>query len=237
MKTLLDTFDRRGLLWKSGAAGVGLIGLGMLTSALVYRGRLGEPYSPLNHFVSELGEPNVSQLAWAFNGGLLLGGLFLVVFLVGLGRWIGGWLGALFSLAGFACGISGTLVGAFPMNNLSPHIFWAMNFFNLGLGCMLFFSILALVGRSGLSRWLALPGGLAAAAFAAFLYLPAPSAQAGQNVDPLAAVSSMLNAPRPVVWPLAVFEWLAVLAVLGWALTVALVLAQGKSTQDNLVSR
>ena len=234
MKTMLETFDHHGLLWKSGAAGSSLIGLGMLAAALMYRGRLGESYSPLNHFVSELGELNVSPLAWAFNGGLLLGGLCLVVFLVGLGRRIGGWLGGLFSLMGFACGISGTLVGVFPMNNLSPHIFWAMNFFNLGLGCMLFFSLLALVGRAHLSRWLALPGGLAAAAFAAFLYLPAPASQTGQNVDPLAAVSSMLNAPRQTIWPLAVFEWLAVLAVLGWALNVALVLAQQKTPNTSL---
>jgi len=234
IKTLLETFDHRGLLWKSGAAGSGLIGLGMLAAALLYRGRLGEPYSPLNHFVSELGELNVSPLAWAFNGGLLLGGLGLVVFLVGLGRQIGGWMGALFGLLGFACGISGTLVGVFPMNNLSPHIFWAMNFFNLGLACMVFFSLLALTGHSQLSRWLALPGGLAAAAFAAFLYLPAPGSQAGQDVDPLAAVSSMLNSPRPSIWPLALFEWLAVLAVLGWALTVALVLARQKAPDQGI---
>lgn len=231
MKKLLETFDRHGLLWKSGTAGVSLIGLGMLAAAAAYRGRLGEAYSPLNHFVSELGELNVSPLAWVFNGGLLLGGLCLVVFLITLGRQISGWLGWLFGLMGFACGVSGTLVGVFPMNNLSPHIFWAMNFFNLGLGCMLLFSLLALVGHSRLSRWLALPGGMSAAAFASFLYFPSP--QGTENIDPLAAVSQKLGAPRPPIWPLAVFEWLAVLAVLGWVLIVALALARKREKTTN----
>ncbi len=132
-KDLLADIDRRGLVWNCGMAGSAVIALAGLVAALAYRGRLGEAYSPLNHFVSELGELGVSPLAGVFNAGLLIGGLCMVIFLVGLGRRIGGWPGLLFGVLGLACGVSGTLVGAFPMNNLPPHIFWAMNFFNLGL--------------------------------------------------------------------------------------------------------
>ena len=144
MKKFLDTIDRRGVVWIAGIVGVSLDLLGSLISAVTYRGRLGEPYSPLNHFVSELGELHVAPMAVAFNAGLLLGGLCLTVFLIGLGRRIGGWTGALFAVGGAACGISGALVGVFPMNNLAPHITWAMRFFNLGLLMMAIFSVLAL---------------------------------------------------------------------------------------------
>ncbi len=217
----LDLLHQRGWGWQLGLAGVGLISLGSLAAGLAYRGKMGEAYSPLNHFVSELGEVGVSELAWVFNIGLFVGGLCLVCFLLHLGKLIGGWLGALFGLAGLACGISGAMVGVFPMNNLSPHIFWAMNFFNLGLGLMVFFSLIALFGRHNLPRWLAAPGVLGVAAFAAFLYTPAP---ATEEIDTLAAAHAMMAAPRPAVWQMAVFEWAAVGSVLVWAALVAGVL-------------
>jgi hypothetical protein len=112
-------------------------------------------------------------------------------------------------------------VGAFPMNNLKPHIFWAMNFFNAGLWEMALFSLIALIGRRGLPKWLALIGVVSAAAFAAFKFFPQ---SATQGATSLATVDSFLSAPRSPVWGLAVFEWLAVLSVLGWALAVALAL-------------
>ncbi len=223
VKAFFLDFDRRGLLWKCGVAGSGIIALASLITALFYDGRLGEAYSPLNHFVSELGEVGVSQLAWVFNAGLLVGGLCLVVFLAGVGARIGGWPGLLFAALGLACGISGTLVGAFPMNNLPPHIFWATNFFDLGLLSMLVFSLIVLFTHRGLPKALAIPGLLAAAAFAAFVYWPQPSAAQGSGGgDALSAVNAILGAPRPTVWTLAVFEWLAVGSVLVWALILAL---------------
>jgi len=42
-----------------------------------YRGYAGEGYSPLTHFISELGEIAASRLAWAFNLGIVLGGIGL----------------------------------------------------------------------------------------------------------------------------------------------------------------
>lgn len=221
INTQLDAWYQRGLGWQFGLVGVGLISLGMLAAGLAYRGKLGEPYSPLNHFVSELGEVGVSELAWAFNIGLFLGGLCLVFFLLNLGKLIGGWLGALFGVAGLACGVSGALVGVFPMNNLPPHIFWAMNFFNLGLGLMVLFSLIVIFGRHSLPRWLAAPGLLGVLAFAAFLYMPMP---ATDEVDSLAAAHSMMTTTRPAIWQMAVFEWAAVGSVLIWSTLVAVVL-------------
>jgi hypothetical membrane protein len=69
---------------------VGMLGsaiflLASVVAAFTYRGTLGESYSPLNHWVSELGEIGVSGLATIFNVGLILGGLALAVFMSALG--------------------------------------------------------------------------------------------------------------------------------------------------------
>jgi hypothetical membrane protein len=223
------------VVWIAGLAGVGLDCLGMLISAAAYHGRMGEPYNPFNHFVSELGELNVAPMAVAFNAGLLIGGLCMAIFLIGLGRRIGGWAGALFAVGGAACGISGALVGLYPMNYLGAHITWAMRFFNLGLLMMAVFSVLALAKIGGLSRWLAMPGGLSALAFAMFLYLPKmqPGSSTSPDVNPLAMINA-LSQSRPAVWTMAILEWAAVLSVLAWALWVALaMLRESRKKETN----
>lgn len=50
-----------------GLAGAALVAACSLAAALAYAGPDGEPYSLLNHFISELGEVGVSPLAWLFN--------------------------------------------------------------------------------------------------------------------------------------------------------------------------
>jgi len=57
-----------------GLASAGVILFGVVIAAVPYRGHAGEAYSPLNHFISELGEVATSRLAWAFNLGIILGG-------------------------------------------------------------------------------------------------------------------------------------------------------------------
>ena len=91
-----------------------------LYAALRYRGKAGERFSLLNHFISELGEVGVSRGAWAFNGGLALTGLLLLPFVVHLGIVLGGvlgWGGAFFAAAATG-GVAA--VGIFPMNNRKP---------------------------------------------------------------------------------------------------------------------
>jgi len=48
--------------------------LGALIAAVPYVGSSGEGYSPLNHFISELGQTSQSQMAPVFNAGLVAGG-------------------------------------------------------------------------------------------------------------------------------------------------------------------
>ncbi|HOQ99693.1 MAG TPA: hypothetical protein PLJ35_12810 [Anaerolineae bacterium] len=43
-----------------GMAGSAVIALGMAVAMVPYRGRSGEAFSILNHFISELGQPGVA---------------------------------------------------------------------------------------------------------------------------------------------------------------------------------
>ena len=70
-------------IW-SGLIGATVMTLGALLTGIVYRGKAGETYMPFSHWVSELGERGVSQLAPAFNVSLMIGGILFAVFMTGL---------------------------------------------------------------------------------------------------------------------------------------------------------
>jgi hypothetical membrane protein len=78
---------------------------GALVSEMAYRGKDGERYSPLNHFKSELGEVDVSRLAWVFNLGLMLNGFCLVPASISLGFILQGVLAKVGMAAGVVSGI------------------------------------------------------------------------------------------------------------------------------------
>ena len=230
-----ETRSRRRLLVVTSIAGVSgtaLLALGSLITALAYSGRAGEPYSLLNHFISELGEVGVSELAWLFNGALFAGGLCLTVFLIGLALYLRPrWFSVVFGLVGVTTGVSGALVGIFPMNNLAPHAKVAMMFFNMGLVATLLFSLYVAFSRQRkFPRWMLIPGLLTTAFFVGFLFYPQPDAPPTEDMLE-SAVRLMAN--RPAVWPMAVLEWGVIISILVWALTVSLYLwAQSKTSQS-----
>lgn len=207
----------------AGIAGVVIIALAMLITALGYQGVADEPYSPLNHFVSELGEVSVSELALVFNIGLILGGGCFVVFILGVAAFMGNWYGILFGLVGVLMGINGALVGVFPMDDLETHIPVALNFFNLGLGSMLLFSLYVILFRKrDLPLWLLIPALLTGVIFFAFLYLTPPIA-VSESGDILATTREFV-ANRPDVAQIAIMEWAVIVAILGWVVVVSLYL-------------
>ena len=116
-----------------GQAGVLILLLSALMPAAFYIGRENETYSFLNHFISELGEIGVSPLAYIFNGGLILGGICISSFMLGMAIHIGGSWGLILGAIGLVTGISATLVGVFPMNQLEIHTAIANTFFYGGL--------------------------------------------------------------------------------------------------------
>ena len=76
----------------AGIAGVLAVLIGALIAGFAYRGKDGERYSPLNHFISELGEEGVSANAGWFNISLIVSGLCLLLACISLGRILPGTL-------------------------------------------------------------------------------------------------------------------------------------------------
>lgn len=202
----------RRALRAGGLLGPAILLAGVGVPALAYVGRAGEAYSPLNHFVSELGEVGVSPLAWMFNGSLVVSGVLMALFLLGMGFHLRSRLGWAAALAGVVAGLGTSAVGLIPMNDLHPHLRAAFTFFDGGLVTVALFTAAVLRDRRRrLPRWLAWPGAATGLAFAAFLAWPfvagAPDIRA---MDPDSGV------PRPAVWGIAVLEWAVLITVVGF---------------------
>ena len=100
-----------------GLLGVGIVAVAALVTALAYSGIEGEPYGPLNHTVSELGERGVSELAALFNLGLLVGGVLVIGFMLSIALGSDSQAGRVFGVLGMLTGFAVILVGLFPVDD------------------------------------------------------------------------------------------------------------------------
>ncbi len=203
--------------------GMGLIALGIVYSASYYRGKQGEKFSILNHFISELGEVGINSAAWAFNLGLILGGLITIPFIVGLGIKFNSVLGWLGMAAGLTTTLGVTAVGLFPMNNMGPHVKAAQTYFRAGLVMVLLFGLAILfqpAGNNGIRQIANLLSLLAFAAYAAFLLLVKPRKPDGGSAssNPLDPTE---KPERPRVWLFPILEWGVFFATLVWLFGMA----------------
>ena len=214
----------------SGVIGPLLIGLGIIISTLAYNGNQGQSYSFLNHFVSELGEIGVSNLAAVFNGGLVLGGICNLAFMIYLANQFSGWIRYPLAILGAAAALCGTLVGVFPMNDLDHHLFVALGFFNLGLLVALIYSLIFLFKKDHpFPRWLAIPGLLNTAAFFIFNNFPPQFEESIEFQDGMAGLFSN----RPDFIPLAVMEWIVILGILIWFLLLGFYLTRSTRSKND----
>ena len=203
-------------------AGASIGILGALISALAYRGQRGQTYSPLNHFISELGEVGVSRLAWVFNWGLILSGLCLIPAVIALGLLLPGVLSIIGMIAGVITAVGLSLVGVFPMSKLEPHGKAAVTFFRGGLLMVLIFSLaIAFQPQADvvIPRGYSLAGLPPILAFGSFLWLMGRTGSGDH--DPL----QPLDEVRPKIWVLAVVEWSIFLTIVAWVLVMAVGLA------------
>ncbi len=204
-----------------GLAGCIIISLAVTIPALRYRGKRQEVYSLLNHFISELGELGVSQYAWVFNVGMILAGISLAPFVVGLGLAIDSIWAKFGIAAGLWAAISCTCVGIYPMNNLPPHAKAAMSYFRAGLVTVLLFGLAILYqpdGHEVVSRYAVIASMITVVVYGSFLLLMTRTKVTGQvedNLDP-----EKLPA-RPRVWLLAAVEWAVFFSTILWFFSVA----------------
>jgi hypothetical membrane protein len=199
-----------------GLTSTSMILAAMLVTAVAYAGPAGEPYSPLNHFISELGEIAVSRLAWVFNLSLVAGGAGLGLFLVLLGRRLTARTRTAFLAFGAVAGVSGTLVGVFPMDYHVIHRVVADLFFMTGWIVAGTFSLwLVSARRAGFPRWLAAIGPVVGTISLAFIAVYSTY----HPTNPDAAVID-----RPDIWAVPVLEWASLLSLLAWFVCVSAVL-------------
>jgi len=192
--------------------------LGSAVAWLAYHGARGEAYSPLNHWISELGQLGVSERASTFNLGLVAAGMEFVLFILGLAmvspsrlRWVFGPIGAV-------AGLGGSFVGVYPMNNPDAHILAASTFFNLGWISVAIASFTFLrFPDPAFPRRLVVVGAVTVVAFLAFLI--------SLRVDEFSRnrmASSGAIVDRPEIWIGAILEWAVLAGIMVWTLLVSL---------------
>jgi hypothetical membrane protein len=203
--------DSRRLTYVCGFLGSGIIVLGSLLAAIPYRGKGGESYSILNHFISELGEVGVSRLAPVFNASLIVGGVVLLIFALGLGLYIRTKRGYLATAFGILSCLSCSLLGVFPTNYLSVHDALADSFFYNGLIATTLFTLGIIFDKENkVSKWLAVPAAITVACFFSFLVVPeAASLTRVQTLD-------LDHFTRPDIWPTTILEWSVFISGIAW---------------------
>lgn len=201
-----------------GIVGCALIVVAVAIAGMIYRGGLGEPYSLLNHYVSELGRQGVSQGAWIFNAAMIASGVMFIPFVIGLGLRLGSRWGYAGMLAGIGAGAMCAGVGIFPMNHLVGHIFSAVWFFRLGLLTVSLFGIAILLQKKGeerIPKATAVISLAAALAYASFIVLG--------RLDEAPGVTTLnpdIFARRPDFWLMPFLEWVVFFATLLWFLAM-----------------
>ena len=199
-----------------GFSGTGLIILAVFYPILLYRGKRGERFSLLNHFISELGEVGVSRAASIFNGGLLLAGLVMLPYVIGLGiafRSLLGWLG---TAAGIIAVLGVAAVGVFPMNNVKSHTTAAVTYFRSGLLMVFFFGLaifLQPAGKAIIPQAANLLSLLAFLAYGAFLGWPLVRRK---DQKPSDILGPQQEPERPRIWVLPTLEWLVFFSTIAW---------------------
>jgi len=200
------------LTYRLGFLGPIIIICGSFLTAMAYTGKIGERYSFLNHFISELGEVGVSEWALVFNFSLFFGGLCITCFLLGVATTFRNSFGWIFGALGLVTGFSGSLVGIFPMNNLAAHIPVAMWFFRSALIASILFAIHFLVSKqSKFSRWTGIPAASISVITFIFLFV----------LEPVSVFENpqVLTVGRPRFWLIALLEWGIFFAIMIWVLT------------------
>jgi len=218
--------DIKKLTYICGFLGPAILILGSLITAIPYHGKRGEPYSILNHYISKLGEVGVSRLAPVFNDSLIVGGLVLVIFVLGLGLYIHTKLGYIATAFGIFSCISCSLVGVFPMNNLSIHNAVAFAFICSGLvGIALFNLVIIFDKQNKVSKWLLIPGIITVVSFASSLVIPYITG------SPHVQTFHPHRFTRPHVRVKTILEWSVFFTLIAWLVLMSIHLMTKRVTK------
>ncbi len=198
----------------AGIVGCLTVVYGLLESATHYT-RSGS-YSPKNHFISELGLPHASSMAYVFDHSLMLAGLLLLLFTVGLQSFFKESRVVRYATyTGMIATLSFSSVGYFTADHWLWHKFSSILFFTGVLVSMALFSYEMWRHReSGLYH----PVLVMIVSVMTVLYLLVlcwPKSTFTEYV---------YHSPqfvRPEVWPLSIMEWVYCLLICVWIVTIS----------------
>ena len=112
----------------SGLSAIAVVCLGLYFSLTGYMG--DDSYSPVNHFISELGLDSATTNAYIFNNSLMLGGLLLFTFIIALGNYLpSGMPVRVATMSGMIATLGFSTVGYFTADDWIPHLIAASVFF------------------------------------------------------------------------------------------------------------
>jgi len=214
IKNTYPLFGISGSLWLSAC---------MLITGFLYRGKKGEKYSILNHYISELGEVGVSRAAVVFNVGMILGGLAFIPCIIGLGLTIGNvraWIGLGVGMFATVCC---ALVGVFPMNHPKAHYWVAIWYFRSGLVMVLLYTVAIFIQPTGgviFPKLSNLAGLLSFLCYAAFLTISRPPKD--EKDSPEGAPDPEKQKDRPKYWRETILEWAVFFSTLLWFFILAI---------------
>ena len=193
--------------------------IGVILPMLAYRGREGEKYSILNHYISELGERGVSRWAWIFNLFLILSGLGVILASISLGLGLPGFWAKLGMLFGVVMGVGEMMVGIFPMDNIKPHATAALTFFRGGLLMVTMFALAILFPFQDQVVIPRLMGLVRLIPIAAFMYFLILVWSLRDHVD---QTFSTAGVKHPRISKLTISEWAVFFSIILWTLLLSL---------------
>lgn len=197
---------------KTGIIGVIIIVCGILLTALPYRGLNEEFFNPLNHFISELGEYGLSAFAFIFNASLLVGGICVMLFMIGIMQRYKDYLIKIAAFFGALAALGTALIGVFPVNNLPAHLNAAgITFLSSMLSSLLFSAGIVTRNSADLPKWLVLPGSITTVL--CFLFITLPRLLPEWTLDPHFQT-------RPEIWAYTILEWITFATMMLWVFVI-----------------
>jgi hypothetical protein len=228
MNSLIEKFKNKlpPIAW--GMLGCIISGIGIIITIITYVGRQNEPYSVLNHFISELGDYSINDLAVLFNIALISTGICLIIFISATKELFNSRLFRLARIFGYWMSFGGGAVGIFSMNIRAVHRVAAISFF---LGALLWVSCFSLAvffdSSKVLGKKWALFGVCVISIFVVFFIMMS------NDQARLIMFGSLSGENRPIYIPFALMEWIVYWTLIVWIFGISFKCFQIKKKNGN----
>jgi len=201
-----------------GLAGSLVMLVGVLASILGFSGMKKEPYSLLNHFISELGDPRFAKHKTMFAITMITSGILMIPFTIGFALHVGSIMTGLLIGIGIFCSISCALVGLFPENKIKAHFIVAGCFF-VGMAVLILMFCISIVIQPTpvFPLWILVPSCGSLAVTMSFLIDTVKLEK--WELDRTAVPWDWENG-RPRFWRNPFLEWCAYFALMAWLFTI-----------------